>query len=93
MSFQRNAQTPHFSYEEIQQIYAGTKVKETTNLQSTARAMFPGRDPVAYENLTIGKGPGRSFKHRSDEYEKPVHIITAYPIMIGVMKDGTMYLF
>lgn len=93
MTFDRNANTPHFSFEEIQQIYVAAKRKDTKALQEAARELFPNRDPISYENLSIGKGPGRSFKHTSGDYEKPKYMIVAYPVMIGVMVDDTMYLF
>lgn len=93
MNFTRNANTPHFSFEEVQQIYTAAKHKDTKTMQDTARELFPGRDPITYENLSIGKGPGRSFKHKSDDYEKPKYMIMAHPVMIGVMADDTMYLF
>ena len=93
MNFVRNAQTPHFSFEEIKQIYVAAKVKDTQSMQATARELFPNRDPITYENLSIGKGPGRAFKHTSDQYENPQYMVMAHPVLIGVMSDDTMYLF
>lgn len=93
MIFTCNAQTPHFSFEELEQIYQQAETKETKCLRETARELFPGRNSVTYENLYIGAGPGRAFKHHSDEYEKPKWVLVSYPVMTGVMEDGTIYLF
>jgi len=93
MHFQMNAQTPHFTFEELQAIYQNTKKKESAALRQTARELFPGRDPVAYENLYLSKGPGRAFKHNGDEYENPKWILASHPVMTGVMEDDTIYLF
>ena len=93
MNFVRNANTPHFSMEEIKEIYVHAKVKDDRSLQAAARELFPGRDPITYENLSISKGPGRAFKHHSDQYENPKCMIMAHPVIVGVMDDDTMYLF
>lgn len=93
MEFVRNGRTPHFSFEEIKQIYAAAEKKDTQSMQDAARELFPNRDPITYENLSIEKGPGRGFKHKSDQYENPKCMIMAHPVLIGVMDDDTMYLF
>lgn len=93
MSFDRNSQTPHFSYEELKEIYAASPKHETKALKDAALKLFPGRDPVTYENLYISTGPGRAFKHNGETYENPKYILVSYPVMTGVMKDDTIYKF
>ncbi len=98
MDLIRNSQTPHLELEELRQAYeaiAKTKDLESIEgrLRGKAQEMFPGRDPVVYENIAVSKGPGRAFKHGGDEYKNPAFIINAHPLMIGVMDDGTFYQF
>lgn len=93
MNFIRNANTPHFSIEELKQIYDSAKRKETASLQAKAEELFPGRDPICYENMCIWEGPGRAFRHNGDEYVNPKYIINAHPLIVGVMEDGTFYQF
>lgn len=93
MNFIRNAQTPHFSFAEVQEIYLHATEKNDKSLRAAAQELFPGRDPITYENLSIGKGPGRAFKHHSDQYENPKYMIMAHPVLVGVMDDDTIYLF
>ena len=93
MSFYRNAQTPHFSIEELKQIYDAVKVKDDPSMKAKAQELFPGRDPICYENISILKGPGRAFKHGGDEYVNPKCVINAHPLIVGVMADGTFYQF
>lgn len=93
MGFIRNGQTPHFTLEELKEIYAASKKKDTNAMRETARQLFPGRDPITYENLYIGTGPGRAFKHNGDQYVNPKYIFVSHPIMTGVMDDGTIYQF
>lgn len=93
MTFDRNSQTPHFTFEELKEIYAAAEKKNDNCLRATARKLYPDRDPITYENLYIGKGPGRAFKHNGDEYENPEHMLVSHPVMAGVMKDGTIYQF
>ena len=92
-SFNRNAQTPHFTVEELKQIYDAAREKDDASMFAKAQELFPGRDPICYENMHIWEGPGRSFKHNGDEYVKPKYVINAHPVMVGVMKDGTFYQF
>lgn len=93
MDFIRNGQTPHFTLDELKEIYAASKKKDTIAIRETAKQIFPGRDPIAYENLYICTGPGRAFKHNGDEYMNPKYILVSHPIMTGVMDDGTIYQF
>lgn len=93
MNFACNSQTPHFSFEELKEIYATSPKHETNALREVAKKLFPGRDPVIYENLYLSSGPGRAFKHNGDVYENPQYMLVSYPIMTGVMKDGTIYKF
>ena len=93
MNFVCNSQTPHFSFEELKEIYEASPKHETNALKEAAQKLFPGRDPVTYENLYISTGPGRAFKHNSDTYENPKYILVSYPVMTGVMKDDTIYKF
>nr|DAJ59245.1 MAG TPA: hypothetical protein [Caudoviricetes sp.] len=92
MDFRMNSQTPHFTYEEIVTIYKQTKHPDDHRLRETARAIFPNRDPIAYENLSINKGPWRAFMHHG-QYENPQCVLLSYPVQVGVMKDGTTYPF
>lgn len=92
-SFDRNANTPHFSIEELKQIYDATRTKDTHSMIAKAKELYPGRDPICYENITIWEGPGRSFKHNGDDYVKPKYVINAHPLIVGVMADGTFYQF
>ena len=92
-SFDRNGNTPHFDIEELKQIYDAVKVKDTPSLRAKAKELFPGCDPICYENIHLWEGPGRAFIHNSDDYVKPKHVITAYPLLIGIMDDGTFYPF
>lgn len=93
MLFERNGNTPHFTLEELEQIYQASPKKETNVLRNTAMQLFPGRDPITYENLYIGDGPGRAFKHNGDEYVNPKYMLVSHPVMTGVMDDGTIYQF
>lgn len=93
MNFACNSQTPHFSFEELEEIYAASPKHETDALKEAARKLFPGRDLVTYENLYISTGPGRAFKHNGDEYVNPKYILVSHPVMTGVMDDGTIYQF
>ena len=58
MDFRMNEQTPHFSYEEVVAIYQQTKHPDSNRMRETAKAMYPGRDPITYENLFVEKGHG-----------------------------------
>lgn len=93
MYFDRNGKTPHFEVDEIRMILANSKRTDTATLQAVARELFPGRDPIAYENLFSFPGPGRSFKHKGEEYVRPKFCINAHPVIVGVMDDGTVYQF
>ena len=92
-AFARNSQTPHLTLEELKQVYDTVKVKDSASMQSKAAELFPGRDPISYENICVSKGPGRAFKHGGDEYVNPKCIINAHPLIVGVMDDGTFYQF
>lgn len=92
LDFERNGNTPHFSLEELKEIYAHAKKKDTAAVRETAHTLFPGRDPIAYENLYIGTGPGRAFMHNG-EYRNPKWVLVSHPVMTGVMDDDTIYLF
>ena len=91
--FDRSGEIPHFSVEELKQIYDATKVKTTAAMRAKAVELFQGRDDIYYQNIHIWEGPGRSFKHDGDDYVKPKYVINAYPLMVGVMEDGTVYPF
>lgn len=92
-SFIRNANTPHFSIDELKQIYDAANKKDDPTLRAKAEELFPGRDEICYENMHIWEGPGRAFKHNGDEYVNPKYIINAHPLIVGVMDDGTFYQF
>lgn len=92
-SFTRNGDTPHFSIEELKQIYDAAKKKDNSSMRAKAEELFPERDPICYENIHIWEGPGRSFKHNGDDYVKPKYVINAHPLIVGVMADGTIYQF
>lgn len=93
MDFIRNGKTPHFSLDELKQIYAEAPKKETRTLRQVAEQLYPGRDQITYENLYLGAGPGRAFKHNGDSYENPKYMLVSHPVMAGVMEDGTIYEF
>ena len=90
--FECNRNTPHFTASEIHEIYEAASEKSTQALRTTAKSLFPDRDPVMYENLTLEKGHGRAFMHQG-EYRLPEWTTLAWPEMYGVMEDGTIYLF
>ena len=92
-SFDRNGSTSHFSIEELKQIYDAAKRKDNISLRAKAEELFPDRDPICYENMHIWEGPGRAFKHNSDDYVRPKYVINAHPIIVGIMEDGTFYQF
>ena len=93
MSFTRNAKTPHFDIDELKQIYEAIKTKDTPSMKRMAEKLFPGRNPICYENMEIWNGPGKAFKHNGEEYVKPKYIINAHPLIVGIMADGTFYQF
>lgn len=90
MSFICNKDTPHFTSAEIREIYHKTQEKTSAAMQDTARKLYPGRDPIVYENLFIRPGYARAYMHHGD-YQKPKWTITAWPLMLGVMDDDTIY--
>lgn len=90
MKFECNKDTPHFSSEELQTIYRSTDEKTSEALRQTARHLYPGRNPVTYENISIREGYARAYMHKG-EYRKPKWTITAWPLMLGVMEDETIY--
>lgn len=90
MKFECNANTPRFCFSEIREIYNHSQEKSTEALRETAHRLFPGRDPVMYENLMIRTGCGRAFLHEG-EYTLPKWTIIAHPTWYGVMEDGTIY--
>ncbi|MDY3225296.1 MAG: hypothetical protein SOW84_05415 [Candidatus Faecousia sp.] len=90
MKFECNANTPRFRFSEIREIYNHSQEKSTEALRETAHRLFPGRDPVMYENLMIRTGCGRAFLHEG-EYTLPKWTIIAHPTWYGVMEDGTIY--
>lgn len=92
MDFPMNSKTPHFNYDEVVEIYRRTDHPTERKLRDTARNLFPGRDPITYENLFLSSGPWRAFMHNGD-YEKPQLVLMSYPTQIGIMKDGTTYPF
>lgn len=63
MDFPMNSKTPHFSYDEVVEIYRKTDHPTERKLRDTARKLFPGRDPITYENLFLSSGPWRAFMH------------------------------
>ena len=79
--------------DELKQIYDSVKTKDTASMQDKAKDLFPGRDPICYENIMLWKGPGKAFKHNGDEYVNPKCVINAHPLIVGVMADGTFYQF
>jgi hypothetical protein len=85
-----NKDTPHFSSEELREIYRNTEEKTSKALRQTAHRLYPGRDSVTYENLFIREGYARAYMHKG-EYRKPKWTITAWPLMLGVMDDDTIY--
>lgn len=58
MDFPMNSKTPHFNYDEVVEIYRKTNHPTERKLRDTARNLFPGRDPIAYENLFCLLGHG-----------------------------------
>lgn len=92
MNFICDKDTPCFSYSEIKEIYYQSQDKSTEGLRATAKMLFPGRDPIMYENLSIHKGNGRAFEHNG-EYTLPNWTISAHPGYYGVMGDDTIYPF
>jgi len=75
-AFARNSQTPHLTLEELKQVYDTVKVKDSASMQSKAAELFPGRDPISYENICVSKGPGRAFKHGGDGMRDVVDVCT-----------------
>ena len=90
MRIEYNKDTPHFSSEELREIYRNTEEKTSKALRQTAHRLYPGRDSVTYENLFIREGYARAYMHKG-EYRKPKWTITAWPLMLGVMDDDTIY--
>lgn len=90
--FENNGRTPHFTFEELKQIYEAAASKDTNGVAAAARELFPDKRDIADNNLYIANGPGRGFMHNGD-YENPKHILVSYPLMTGIMKDGTIYPF
>lgn len=90
--FINNGDTPHFSLEELKQIYEKAKSKTTQAVKDAAQELFPERADIAINNLYLSDGPGRAFMHHGS-YENPRYILVSYPVMTGVMKDGTIYQF
>lgn len=91
MRIEYNKDTPHFSSEELREIYRNTEEKTSKALRQTAHRLYPGRDSVTYDNLFIREGYARAYMHKG-EYRKPKWTITAWPLMLGVMDDDTIYL-
>ena len=79
--------------DELKQIYEAIKTKDTPSMKRKAEELFPGRDPICYENIEIWSGPGKAFKHNGEEYVNPKYIINAHPLIVGIMADGTFYQF
>lgn len=92
MNFVCDKDTPCFSFREIKEIYLNAADKSTESLQETAYRLYPGRDPVMYENLVLQKGHGRAFFHEG-KYRLPKWTIAAHPGYYGVMEDDTIYPF
>lgn len=90
--FVNNGDTPHFSLEELKLIYEKAKSKTTQAIKDAAQELFPERSEIALNNLYLCDGPGRAFMHHG-AYENPRFLLVSYPVMTGVMKDGTIYLF
>lgn len=92
MNYICNGDTPHFGCSEITQIYHLAEEKTTECLQTTAKKLFPGLDPIMYENLILQKGNGRAFEHNG-ECTLPKWTIVAWPESFGVMEDDMIYPF
>lgn len=90
--FVNNGDTPHFSMEELKLIYEKAKAKTAQAIKDAAQELFPERTDIALNNLYLSDGPGRAFMHNG-AYENPRFLLVSYPVMTGVMKDGTIYLF
>ena len=90
--FANNGDTPHFSLEELKQIYEKAETKTTQAIKDAAQELFPERAEIALHNLYLSDGPGRAFMHNG-EYENPRYMLVSYPVLTGVMKDGTIYQF
>ena len=61
MRIEYNKDTPHFSSEELREIYRNTEEKTSKALRQTAHRLYPGRDSVTYENLFIREGYARAY--------------------------------
>ena len=66
MRIEYNKDTPHFSSEELREIYRNTEEKTSKALRQTAHRLYPGRDSVTYENLFIREGYARAYMHKGE---------------------------
>lgn len=93
MLIQCDGKTPHFSFEELAELWNATAAKRTPALRETARRLYPGREESVYENLSVTAGPGRAFRREDGTYEKPQCNLVSWPTTAGVLKDGTILPF
>jgi uncharacterized linocin/CFP29 family protein len=93
MFVMRDRKTLHFTAEELEAIFRSTDKRDTRAIQNAARKLYPGRDETVYEGLYISRGPGRSFKNAEGKYEPCRYDLGSWPVVVGIMQDGTVHTF
>lgn len=93
MFIERNKKSPHFTTEELTQIFQQAEKRDTRSMQTTARRLFPGMEEGAYEGLYLSQGPGRAFKNAEGNYERCQYNLVSWPVGIGVLKDHSIHPF
>ena len=83
-----NQNTPHFSMEELREIYAAAE-KTKQGIVGAAKTLYPDRE-AELKTLYWIKGGGRAFKDQNGSFHKPQYTLQSWPNELAVMEDGTL---
>jgi hypothetical protein len=93
MFVERNARSPHFTAEELTEIFRSARSHTTRSVQAAARKLYPDREEDAYEGLYLSRGPGRAFRNSEGRYESPKYNLVSWPVAVAVLESGEVLPF
>lgn len=90
---QRNLAANILTQEELLQVYETAASPDVKTLQKAAVRMFPERFGLRPPDIYRHDGGSCAFRHHG-EYVRPKYTLSTPPLnQIGVMDDGTAYLY
>ena len=84
-----NKDNPHFSMEELRQIYAAAQEKTRQGMRDAAARLYSDKAD-ALNTLYWIKGGGRAFRSSDGNCYKPAYTLQSWPSELAVMEDGTL---